>query len=263
MKVLRSAPSLCLACGAFQLAAIAAGGLLPQPAAAALDFGFSFSGVEGVIEGLVDNSISQPARVDVKGGMGVPTESLGTYLQIGGTGFSVSGGIILPYLPPEPPPGSPPSSEYSPFFVGQNTIGHTLSFESSPATPEVIVGSLSGLAWDPWLPFGGDVTFHQRSPASVPSPLPLAGCGLAFVLSRELRRRRHRISSINNATQPIVDAPHQQPERAHPPSADLTAGLAADSMQPTRRRERQAPSPSGRWKRSWQLTREPQERPVG
>jgi hypothetical protein len=200
--------------------------------------------------------------VEVHGGMGVPPESLGTYLQIGGTGFSVSGGRIIPDLPPDPPPVSAPSSESSPFYVGQNAIGHTLSFESSAATPEVIVGSLSGLAWDPWLPFGGDVTFHQRAPASVPSPLPLAGCGLAFAQSRKLRKRLHRNSSIHNAAQPIVDAAQQQPARAHPPSVDLTAGLAGDAMQPTRRRGRQAPSPSGRWEWSGRRTREPQQRPV-
>ncbi|MBD2549557.1 hypothetical protein H6G65_08150 [Microcystis elabens FACHB-917] len=190
MRAIRQGQHLLLIITAVPLVAAADGGFFAPPASAALDFGFSFAGVEGVIEGLVDNSIRQPTSVNVIGGAGVPADSIGTYIQIEGTGFRVSAGQVVGYLPPDPAPGMPPTIMFSTYFHGQNSSGHRLFFGTHPESPDLISGTLSGVPSDPWLPFGGVVTLQQRPSASVPAPLPLAGCAATFSYSRMLRQRR-------------------------------------------------------------------------
>lgn len=164
-------------------------GSFPKPASAALSFYFYFAGVEGILEGLIEDTISQPTSMKVASGAGVPEESLGTYIQVSGTGFLVSGGAVIPYLPPDQGFGAPDPFEYSTSFYGQNVIGHTLFFGSFPASPELVIGALAGLPSDPWLPFGGVVSLGRRAPASAPAPLPFVGCIAALAYSRMIRER--------------------------------------------------------------------------
>ena len=180
---------------------VIAGVSFPSPASAALNYDFYFAGVEGILEGLIDDSISQPTSMRVTGGAGVPEESLGTFIQISGTGFSVSGGTVIPYLPQDQGSGAPTPVEYSTYFYGKNSTGHTLFFGSFPVSPELVIGTLSGLPSDQWLPFGGVVSLSRRAPASVPAPLPLVGCVAALTYSRRIRNRIKAGVSASNAPQ--------------------------------------------------------------
>lgn len=162
--------------------------VVPQPARA-LDFGFGFDGVEGVITGLVDNTDNQQpgSVVLLKNSLGFPAGwPAGFAVTIGGRGFSVRNGLMT-------------SASYSMIVYGFPPLpgGATgLIFEDYP---QVVVGTLfwkfSRLFYSDQ---NGPVVFTPlSSPALVPGPLPLLGAVAAFAFSNRLRKRSRAGRSLS------------------------------------------------------------------
>jgi hypothetical protein len=165
--------------------------LLAPQAASALNFNFSFGGVEGIIEGLVEGSnpcdSSQPTcRVSVTnaGVSGAQTGlySLSTNALPTGTGFTVSGGLIT-----EATWGFAP-------HVGETGFASQLAFSLSDPIRVFVCefGSTGclGLRTFPSSFVAGPVTFTpSRAASAVPGPLPVLGAVAALGYSRRLRKR--------------------------------------------------------------------------
>ena len=165
---------------------VATGSLLAPQAASALDFTFSFGGVEGLIQNLIDNQInacdgtdSCVVKVINNGGTAA---ALGTYVWVDTPtygGFTVSSGVINEARWRGAAPLSSlsfnPSNPSSGGFCG---IG-CASIAGSPAAGVPFTGTI------------GPVAFAAvQSPSSpVPGPLPLFGAAAAFGFSRKLRNR--------------------------------------------------------------------------
>jgi len=180
------------------LGVVATGSLLAPQAASALDFTFSFEGVTGLIQNLVDNQINacngtDSCVVEVTGGL--PAAGLGTYTYTYGTGFTVSGGVIQEGWDLD-----------FPFWTGVR-VRDSASAEIDAASEEFdffgsaeidIIGSvgtfsvyMDALGQELWYGSRGPVSFaaFQAPSSSVPGPLPLFGAAAAFGLSRKLRKR--------------------------------------------------------------------------
>jgi hypothetical protein len=157
---------------------VATGSLLAPQAASALDFNFSFGGVTGLIQNLVDNQDnlcdgSDACVVSVSAGAPIGVYSVNGPGG-GPSGFSVAGGLIdatngLFFLSPDP-------SVVIEFEVFQGSGNGGLLTSC---------GDLNGCSLD----YFGPVSFTPASPSSVPGPLPLFGVAAAFGFSRKLRNR--------------------------------------------------------------------------
>ena len=158
--------------------AVSIGSLLAPQAASALDFNFSFGGVEGLITGLVDDTANQVAGVNVEVlNNGATSAPLGIYTYTNGTGFNVSSGAVG-------------VADWGGIF-GPGVGGGILSFVPSNNVSEFIIGYLYTGVGVSDFPEVGNVTFIARQPpaSSVPGPLPLFGAAAAFGFSRKLRNR--------------------------------------------------------------------------
>ena len=163
------------ACIAAALAVSTASLLAPQ-AASALDFTFSFAGVSGLIENLVegpntcDATSSCIVKVTNNGGTGAAT---GTYFSQLGFQFFVGGGVVVSW-------------------VGNGTADAW----PAPGGSRLDLGAPSSLAFgvcsDPRdcpSTVSGPVTFSPAPASSVSGPLPLFGAAAAFGFSRKLMNR--------------------------------------------------------------------------
>ena len=153
------------------------GSLLAPQAASALDFTFSFAGVSGLIENLVDDSqntcdgTTSSCVVKVTNN-GVTGAALGTYTYLAGSGFTVSSGVILGDL------GGWAG------LSGNSALSFEAGSEGRGRLLDILVGWVAR----------GPVTFAavkqpQPPASSVPGPLPLLGAAAAFGFSRKLRNR--------------------------------------------------------------------------
>jgi hypothetical protein len=172
------------------LGVVATASLLAPQAASALGFTFSFEGVTGLIQNLVDNQINacngtDSCVVEVTGGL--PAAGLGTYTYTYGTGFTVSGGVIQEGWGLD-----------FPFWIGvrvRDAASEEFDFFGS-AEIDIFgsVGTFSvymdALGQELWYGSRGPVSFAavQAPSPSVPGPLPLFGAAAAFGLSRKLRK---------------------------------------------------------------------------
>jgi hypothetical protein len=170
---------------------VATGSLLAPQAASALDFNFSFGGVTGLIQNLIDNQINACDGTDacvVSVSAGAPTGVYSPRSPGPGfvTGFSVINGQInyggigvnSAWVG-----SSPDSLSYISFF--SFGFGNNQGFvgDYDFASPGCQSGCLSntnnyGVSFTP-----------ATSSQSVPGPLPLFGAAAAFGLSRKLRNR--------------------------------------------------------------------------
>ena len=149
---------------------VATGSLLAPQAASALDFTFSFGGVSGLIENLVegqntcDGTTSCVVKVTNNGGTGA---GVGRYEYLVGVGFVVTSGVMS-----------------FADWIGRVDEGNVMGFSTWIATPvDEIVGFLDGK-------FARTSFAAVQPPASsVPGPLPLFGAAAAFGFSRKLRSR--------------------------------------------------------------------------
>ena len=164
---------------------VATASLLAPQAASALDFNFSFGGVEGLFSGLADNTANQIAGVTVSvtnnGGTSAP---LGTYSFnsfLGRTGFVVASGSVTE------------SSQW----LGLSSPGGTFTpgawiINFAPSNIPPSSGDLVLLGGDGIGDIQGKpITFTAagQPPQPVPGPLPLFGAAAAFRFSRKLRDR--------------------------------------------------------------------------
>lgn len=170
--------------------AVSTGSLLAPQSASALTFDFSFDRVSGRIENLVegqnscDGTTSCVVKVRNDGGTLAPT---GTYLQSGGSGFTVSaGGSGFTVATAE--------------WAGVNFQGMAggiayLSFGSGIGDLTLTEGpDGGGCGRRRCQSRKGEVSFDLASvqppeASSVPGPLPLFGAATAFGFSRKLRKR--------------------------------------------------------------------------
>jgi hypothetical protein len=161
---------------------------LQAGAASALSFNFSFSGgglpsspttVTGIVDGLVDNQVSQKTGLTftILTATNTPAAGWGTFTNYQlGQGIDVSAGQVT---------GADVYYANN-FDGGQNLyLGNQGNYNpelSSANYPKFINYNSSSTS-------ANTLLFTAASPASVPGPLPLFGAGAAFGWSRRLRRR--------------------------------------------------------------------------
>ena len=168
--------SLALAGSALVALGVATGSLLAPQAASALDFTFSFGGVEGLITGLVDDDLNQcdhPSTCTVTVSVNT-SPGQGTYepIMVGGGFLWLSGGQLVSadwqgLLPAVP-------NYFNLIFL--NLVGRLSYIDATAGV--VVVGQ-------------NVVTFTPSSPpgSPVPGPLPFLGAAASFGFSRKLRNR--------------------------------------------------------------------------
>ena len=166
-----------------------------QPAAA-LDFTFSFRGVEGYLTGLVDNTTNQiPATVFVTKSPSGQGEREYYYWNTYTTGFSVANGEIVAdntgMLFRSVPPSAYP--DYAGTYGGQPGANDGHGFDlalSDPGNNAIIPGFASaffGFSNVESLDDGSNCVITYK--AAVPGPVPILGALAALRCSRRLRKR--------------------------------------------------------------------------
>jgi len=191
------APTQVLAGSALAALGVAAGSLLAPQAGFSLDFTFSFGGVTGLIEGLIEGGNTcqpfEPCRITVtnNGGTGAPVGPSHPYTA----DFPEGGGSPAEGFEVFTPNGGTPSIVNA-FWAGGNGTSDpqvippgagVLYFSSlsfSDEFPKVFEGFLFG--WDTRV--RGPAQFAVVSEA-VPAPVPVFGAAAAFGYSRRLRWR--------------------------------------------------------------------------
>jgi hypothetical protein len=163
---------------------VATGSLLAPQDATALDFNFSWGGVEGLITGLVEgvNICAGPpcvVTVQVAGSSGAPT---GPYAFAGGGGFAVTGGSVV--------------------------TADWLGLQGRVWRVEFLNQGRGNFGWLNARFLGDDevgaVSFTSApSSSAVPGPLPLFGAAAAFVYSRKLRKRIKGRSNKHQLLSPV------------------------------------------------------------